>query len=491
MMLRRLLPRLGDFLFVIVLAGSMLLGERMLNVDSDLGRHLALGTYMLETVTVPVHDVLSFTRAGESRPPYEWLAQIGFSVFHKLLGLDGVVLLAGTAIAAAFMLSYRDGRDRSGAPLLALLVSAWAAAASSLHWLTRPHIFTFVFLVIWIRLLEQMRLGRLRGLWQLPLVMLLWANVHAGFVYGFLAWGAYLFGWEWDRRRRQASTTIGSRYLLAGAGALVASAITPDLWNNWAAVFGNTSAYVLGRTVETLPADLGTPATWPFAALVIAAAALAVSVRRAIAPAHAAILLGFGAISLAFARNIPLFCLAATPILTQWARRALEPVPRFTRFEDRMSLLESGLRGRFWPPLAVLLTTVFLALSASGSKRSLYSFDAASFPVKAVDWIIEHPSQGNMLNELNWGGYILYRLWPAQRVFIDSQSDFYGEEFIREYESTMSGRGGWADLLRDWQVEWMIIAPESRLASLARLEPEWQVTYEDATAVILVRLPDQ
>jgi hypothetical protein len=132
-----------------------------------------------------------------------------------------------------------------------------------------------------------------------------------------------------------------------------------------------------------------------------------------------------------------------------------------------------------------------VAVSASGSGRSLYSYDAAFFPVKAVDWISEHHPQGNMLNELNWGGYILYRLWPTHRVFIDSQSDFYGESLIRQYDSTMSGKDGWADILRDWQVEWMIIAPGSRLATLARLEPEWRVSYEDATAVILMRLPDQ
>ena len=491
MMLRRLLPRLGDFLFMIVLAGCMLLGQRMLNVDSDLGRHLALGTYMLETGTVPVNDLLSFTRAGESRPPYEWLAQIAFAAFHKLLGLDGVVLLTGTAIAAAFMLSYRDGRERSASPLLALFVTAWAAAASSLHWLTRPHVLTFVFLVIWVRLLERMRLGLLKGFWQLPLVMLLWANVHAGFVYGFVAWGAYLLGWAWDRRRGQASPVVGSRYLLAGTGALIASAATPDLWHNWTAVLGNTSTYVLARTAETMPAHLRAPGTWPFAALLLAAVALAIAFRRTIGAAHAATLLGFGALALAIARNIPLFCLVAAPILTQWARRALEPVVPFTRLEERLSTIESSLRGYFWAPLAFLLTTLILALSASGSNRTLYSYNAASFPVKAVDWIGAHPQQGNMLNDLNWGGYILYRLWPTHRVFIDSQSDFYGEEFIRQYDSIITGKDGWADLLADWQVEWMIIAPGSRLATLARLEPEWKVTYEDAIAVILERLPAQ
>jgi hypothetical protein len=321
--------------------------------------------------------------------------------------------------------------------------------------------------------------------------MLIWANVHGGFVVGFLAWGAYLFGWAWERRRGQGLSAVGSRYVLGGIGALLASAATPDLWNNWAAVLGNASTYVLARTAETLPAPLGVPGTWPFAALLFVAAALAVAVRRTIVPAHAAILLGFGALALAIARNIPLFCLAATPILTQWARHAAEPVSRFTRLEQRISSIESGLRHSFWSPLAVLFTTVILALSAIGSGRTLYNYDASTFPVSAVEWIREHPPQGKMLNELNWGGYILYQLWPGHRVFIDSQSDFYGEEFIRQYDSTMSGKEGWAALLGDWQVEWMIIAPGSGLATVARLEPEWRVSYEDATALILVRSQDR
>jgi hypothetical protein len=348
-----------------------------------------------------------------------------------------------------------------------------------------------VLLVIWIRLLEQMRLGALRRIWPFPVVMLIWANVHGGFVFGFLAWGAYLFGWAWERIRGQGFPALGTRYLLAGIAALLASAATPGTWKNWAAVLGNTSTYILARTAETLPAPLGLPSAWPFGVLLLAALALAVAVRHSIAPAHTAILLGFGALAVAIARNIPLFCLVATPILTQWARSALAALAPLTRLEEQITSIESGLRRGFWPPLAVLLTTVILALSAMRSGGTLYSYDAAFFPVKAVDWIGEHPSQGNMLNELNWGGYILFSLWPAHRVFIDSQSDFYGEEFIRQYDSIMSGKDGWADLLADWQVQWMIIAPGSPLATIARLEPEWQVSYEDATAVVLVRLPDQ
>jgi len=489
-MRRSLLPRLGDFVFVIVFVGCMLLGQRMLNVDGDLGRHLTLGRYMLETGKVPVNDVLSFSRAGESRPPYEWLSQIALAAAYRLLGLDGVVLLTAIAIATAFWLAYDDASGRTASPVLSLIFTVWAAAASSLHWLTRPHVFTFVLLVIWIRLLEQMRVDRGRGFWKLPLVMLLWANMHAGFVFGFLAWAAYVVGWAWDWRRGRGPRVLGARYAMAGVGALIASIMTPDLWGNWTAVAGNGSAYLLARTTETMPVNLATPDMWPFLTLMLLGVVLAIMARRTLAPAHAALLLGFGALALVVVRNIPLYCLVAAPIVAEHARRVFESSSSFRHLESRILSLESGLTGSLWPMAAVLMAGIFLTVHAARSRQAFYRFDAAVFPVTAIDWVSEHSVQGRMLNELNWGGYILFRLWPEQRVFIDSQSDFYGEELVRQYDSALSGGDGWSARLETWQVDWMILAPGSPLATLVERELEWQVSYEDATAVVVFRAQD-
>src|SRR5512138_3641789 len=103
-----MLPRLHDLLFIVVLAGGLLLGTRMLNTDSDLGRHLVLGNYILDERRVPTTDILSYTKAGEPRPPYEWLSQVMFALADRLLGLDGVVLLTALAIGAAFTLVFAE-----------------------------------------------------------------------------------------------------------------------------------------------------------------------------------------------------------------------------------------------------------------------------------------------------------------------------------------------------------------------------------------------
>jgi hypothetical protein len=486
-MLRSLLPRLGDFLFVCVFSGCMLIGQRMLNVDGDLGRHLTLGTYIIESRNIPVRDVLSFSMTAQSRPPYEWLAQAAFAIANLMLGLDGVVLLTAAIIAAASVMVYLDARERSGAALVSLGLASWAAAASSLHWLTRPHIFSFLFLALWLRLLERLRLGQPRSGWQLALVMLAWANSHGAFIVGFLAWTAYFAGWVVERQRHKGSPEIGPRLLLVGVTSLAASMITPAPWQNWAAVLRNRSDYVLSRTAETLPVDFSTLSSWPFLGLLVLGLLLALLNRKRIAPAHAFLLMGSSAAGVAMARNIPLFCIAAAPVLATWAWQVLEQRARFTQLDRRISQMDSGLRRSVWPPLAILVAVALLINNTATTERSFFDFNPTIFPVHAADWVERHPLKGNVLNDLNWGGYLLYRLWPSQRVFIDSQTDFYGEAFIRQYAALVEGDAGWEARLKENGVTWVVLPPLVPLAHELRLEPGWRVAFEDSTAVIFVR----
>jgi hypothetical protein len=481
------LPRLGDLLFICILTGCLLIGSRMLNIDSDLGRHLVLGSHILETQSVPVRDILSFTMSGEPRPPYEWLAQILFAASNRLLGLDGVVLATSVAIATTFFLTYLDARARSGTPLTAIMLTVWAAAASSLHWLTRPHVFSFLCLALWLRLLERLRLGHKQPVWQLPLLMLLWANLHGGFIVGFLAWTAYVAGWIFERRRRQSSVDTGTALLHSGAMSLMASVVTPDLWHNWTAVLQNNSTYVLARTAETMPVDLTATGSWPFLGFLGLATLLAWQGRRSTVPAHTFLLIGLAALGVMMARNIPLFCIGAVPILATWSRQSIGAQSRFTFLEQHITMIESNLRNFFWPPLVVSIAAGLLVYQVVVAHRSIYAYSPALFPVQAADWLEEHPVGGHMFNELNWGGYLLYRLWPGQLVFIDSQTDFYGEQHVRDYAVILDAAEGWEDELIKQGISFVVVPPYTPLADRLRMDSAWQVAYQDATAVILVR----
>lgn len=486
-MLHYLLPRLRDFLFITIFAGALLIGQRMLNTDSDLGRHLTLGGYILDTRQIPTRDLLSFTKPDQPRPPYEWLAQVLFASVYRLLNLDGVILLTASLIAAAFLLVYVDSTQRSGAPILALFLTIWAASASSLHWLTRPHIFSFLFFAIWLYGLEKTRAKKNFAIWLFPALMLIWANTHGGFIFGFLAWLAYLAGWLWKVFRKSANWKDGQILLIIGGTSLIASILTPDLWGNWEAVLNNRSAYILSRTVETMPPNFATPGIWPFAGLLMLIILFAFLNRKKVEASHIFLLAGLTALSLLMARNIPLFAIAAAPILAGWVKQTYEKENRWTKLEDGFAKIDATLRGFLWPVISVIAIIGFFALRQAKTQTSFFQFNPQVFPAQAAGWIESHPQSGNMFNDFNWGGYLLYRLWPGQRVFIDSQSDFYGEELTRQSEEILNGEGNWDAELGQYNVNWIIVPREAGLARAARSNAGWQIIYEDSVAVIFVR----
>ena len=136
----------GVFL-ISVFAGCILLGPRMLNMDGDLGRHLTVGAYILDSGKIPIVDLFSNTMAGLPFTPHEWLSEVMFALAYRFMGLTGVVLLTAFLIALVwYRLSFVVLRE-SKSFYLSLILIITGIAASSIHWISRPHIFTYLFLV--------------------------------------------------------------------------------------------------------------------------------------------------------------------------------------------------------------------------------------------------------------------------------------------------------------------------------------------------------
>jgi hypothetical protein len=482
--MQRLKPSLSNIIFITVLIIALALGQQMLSLDSDLGRHLTIGNTILDKRIIPTLDLLSHTRAGLSRPPYEWLSQVLFALGNRLLGLDGVILLTSLIIALTFSLIYLSANHRSRSPIIALLLVFLAAGASSIHWLPRPHIFTFFLLAIWTEQLDQLAEGKPTKIYIFPIIMLAWANLHGGFIFGILAWIAYFAGWLWDTWRKKSDSLIGKKLLAVGASSLIATIITPDLWHNWDAVLNNRSAFILNRTVETMRPNLIDPAVLPYTLLLLLTASLFILNWKTVKAQHILLLSGLGFMSLLMARNIPLFAIACVPILAELSAKMLSRFEAWTQVEERFAGF--GSEGQsIWPIMVTLFAIAYFAYFNFRNNRSLYQFDPNIFPVKAVNFLEANPQSGNMFNEFNWGGYLEYKLWPHYNVFLDSQSDFYGETLMREYDQIMAAKDGWKNLLDQHKVDWVIIPPNSPLASNLRSKLKWKVIYQDHTAIIL------
>ncbi len=482
-----LLPRLADMLFAALLAGCFVIAPRLLNQDGDTGRHIAVGRAILAELRIPRADIFSHTLAGAPLTPHEWLAQVIFAAADSLLGLAGVVLVSALAVAAAFALAFRRACQASGMALLSLALTLLAVAAASLHFLARPHVFTLLFTSLWLVLMEQLRTARTPRLWLIGLLMLVWANTHGAFLVGFVIWAAYAADALWhDLRAGQLRLSTLSRQLLsAGAIALLASLLNPAGVHLWQTAFDFLgSRYLVGHTQEYLPPNFQQPFAIPF--LVMIGLSLFVLGRPPVRLplAHGLLLAGWTVMGLYSARNIPLYALVAAPILVQAAAAGLVG-SRWARLEQRIATVEKRLRGGLWS--GVSAAALVIALLASPALSGYSRYDERIFPVRAASWIQANPPAGNMFNYFPWGGYLLYRLYPQQRVFIDGQTDFYGEPFTRQYAAVLTLSPGWEDILARYAVDWAILPAGEPLAGALR-EAGWQPLYADPTAVILARV---
>jgi hypothetical protein len=408
-------------------------------------------------------------------------------------GLTGIVVLSALLLASAFTLVLTESVRRGEMLAAGLVMAALALAASAMHWITRPHLFTYLLLAVWVFQLEAFMRGEERRWWIFPLLMLLWANLHGMFILGLLAFAMSLIGWAWEHLLERRDSPVSGRGLLfIGFFSVLATFLTPSGFHLWETIFNlaGASPFITGMTVEYRPADFHNPGTWPFLILLGAILATSALSGRKLGMARALQLAGWTLIGLYSARNIPLAAIALAPIgaelLSAWIREssALAGLARLSRDLER---IERDLRGWFWAVTGVLLCLVLLSLGVSlAFDGQPYQFLPERFPVVAVDWLETNPPQGRMFNEFDWGGYLLYRLWPEQKIFMDGHTHIYGDTLSREYVVVLACAPGWEAILEKYQVEWAILRADNLLA-VALQQSGWRETYRDETAVVLTR----
>ncbi|HEU0296351.1 MAG TPA: hypothetical protein VFR47_26680 [Anaerolineales bacterium] len=494
MLLRYLLPQPRDILFIGVFFSILFGGPRLFNNDGDLGRHITIGNYILDTGTIPTHDIFSHTMYGERLVPHEWMAQVLFALAHRAMGLSGDVLLAALLGSLTILIVYEELIRRGTLRLVALFLSALVAVVSSIHWLARPHMFTFFFVALWAYGLERFYKNENKRIWFFPLLMLIWVNTHGGFIAGFVILGAYVADWIWEylqgRGTKNVGRHMGRQLLLVGFLSLAVTFINPSGWHLWGTSVGYVSNdYMTSHTVEYLSPDFHERDVWPFL-LMVAIALFGLAQDRKVHVREALLLAGWTVMSLYSVRNLPLFAVVTAPtyatLIQNWVETVLNWLKQAQRIGPRES--ENTLRGYVWVVVTVLFFGFVLWRGIPLDQKGTGNvFLRDKMPVQAVDWLEQNPQEGKVFNQFVWGGYLLYRMWPDEVVFIDGQTDFYGETLMREYIEVITLTNGWEEILTRHDVSWMLIPRHEMLATHLYTDETWTAIYEDDTAVIFRR----
>ena len=154
-----------------------------------------------------------------------------------------------------------------------------------------------------------------------------------------------------------------------------------------------------------------------------------------------------------------------------------------------MKAIEFSLRGRLWPIALVVLTCWIAAHGGKLGATQLMDahFDAKRFPVAAADYVTKEDLQGPLVSPDDWGGYLIYRLYPRVRMVIDDRHDFYGKEFLKSYLRMVNVEPGWEDFLQQHQAHSVLVPKDSALANILAETGGWKAVYGDDVATLFVR----
>ena len=490
--------------------GGGALSTRLLG-DAGIGWHIRNGEQMLRTHSVTRTDPFSVTMGGQTWYAWEWLYDVVIAGIHQGFGLNGVVYFTAVIIALTFALTLRLClRREADLPVTAFLL-ALSLGASMIHLFARPHVLSWLLTVIWFQVVDssESREGQ-RRLWWLPPLMLLWANVHGGFVVGFVLLGLYLLSdailylrcQEVEEVRRLAGR-MRALGIVAGLS-LLASLINPFGYELHLHVYRYLSSrWLMNHIDEFLSPDFHGVAQQCFAAILLMTIVALAASRAKPALSRLFVMLFATYSGLYASRSLPVSCLLLTLIVAPlWTQALAEArrnpnlslrlkasLSRWHSLTTRVEGVELGLRGHLWPLVAVLIgLLVCVQHGKIGSHQWMNArFDARHLPVQATDVIVQRDIREPIFCPDSWGGYLIYRLYPHNKVSVDDRHELYGEEFLKDYLKAIRLAPEWDKFLTEKRVNWALLPAQSSLANMLKETSRWNFVYQDGTAALLER----
>jgi hypothetical protein len=448
--------------------------------DPDLWWHLKIGQTIWDTHSIPNADLFSLTAANHAWIAHEWLSEATIYGAYRAGGYAGLMIWLCALPSLLFVLVYVLCSMYSGNAKISLLGGMLAWFFGTIGLSIRPHLLGYSCLVLEVLVLHLARTRSRRWFWALPPLFALWVNCHGSFILGLLllglllvcSWFEFRAGslvcsrWSADDRRLLGITSVLS------AGALF---VNPIGWRlvlyPFDLIFKQTQN--LSSVSEWQPLDLLDPR----AAALFAVATflfLMVLVRRAELRLEelAMLALGFG-LAIRHNRMMFVFGILAAPIVCRLLANAWD------KYDPARDLRLANA--------VMMVAAVWIIVAMFPGADQIQQSVAKNSPVEAVNYIRQAGLTGRMLNEYEFGGYLIWAL-PEQKVFIDGRCDLF------DWTGVLTEYGRWATLSEDpkilldkYQIDFCLFRKTAPQARVLQNLPGWRRLYQDDLASIFVR----
>ncbi len=464
----------------------------------DLWWHLRTGQLILEQGHIPRVDPFTYTAEGRPWVTHEWLAEILFYLLHRAGGANLLVickaLLSGLTLALAGWAGLVGHRARERLPAAALGILL-AAPLLAIRAFVRPHLLTALLLAVTLLLLrKESATARPVWRWALPPLFLLWANLHSGFLLGL---GLVVLYWAGEAisirigAAAPAATPCWRGRLLALGASLLATLANP----HHVEALLYPVRLVIDPVVTGMIAELQSPLDPRFrGALFLWFLLLSAVVLALLLPGRLR--------RLQFSLILPgaVFAVLALQAVRSVSELAVLIPALVAAHGERLGTRRAVAAAT---SAVVLLGALGLGLLATGPgipmgtredpRRTGLGIHPVNLPRAAVEFLSRTEPPGRIFSTMGFSSWLIYRLWPEKRVYIDGRLDVFPPEFLEGYGMMMTTGAGWDEAVARYDIQLALVnypdqaTPGGSLQGRLRQDPDWVCVYFSDNALVYAR----
>jgi hypothetical protein len=458
--------------------------------DPDIFWHIVTGQWMVDHHQVVSQDLFTFTASGKQWIDPEYTTEIIAYLLFKAGGLTLVSLGFAAVTFLGFLLIWR----RAGLEMTNKVVAAIAIGIAGLGgvevWGPRPQMITFAFTCLELLWLDRYLRGKSRAIYWLPLVMVAWANLHGGFLFGLVPVGiaAFVEAVHWIRRvDRDEHRRRVRNLVIIFVACVVAAVLNP----RGISLYGYVIQPQFAGVQQSFIAEWQSPNFHVLEErgfeLMLLLIPIAFALRR---PSlwDICLTLAVSYLALSAVRHSALFVAAETPMLIWSFSAGWQRMDPARRISEWMTLRSKAMLGGAVAVLVVAMvgTGLFVRSTLSGQTKAT----AANFPVGASNWLAAHPTVGtHMFDQYGWGGYLISRFYPDanRRVFSFGEATLLGTKVMQQVADVELGNPDWQQIFAEYGIDYVIDVPEAPVVLALELDQQWTKVYDDGLAVIMVK----
>ncbi len=404
----------------------LLLSMHLVNssdMNQDLGRHIKIGEIIVSEKSIPDTNLFSYTNPDFPFVNHHWLSEVIFYVSSSVFGPTSLIVIKILCIILAIGIIIALGY-RLGIPLTmtvtAILFSPLFLERSNI----RPEIFGYLLFSLILYIVFQYPANR-KLLYGLPVIMVLWVNLHISFIFGFIPIGLLFFKICWSIFKDKKSVKADCYILILSVGAAL---INPNgvygllyplnIFKNYGyTIVENQNIFFLNSIM------LNPQIKYLFflSPLILASAVVLLMKHKIL---EAVLLALFTGAQVAQIRHMPFFALAATPA----AAAAIHLMVKKIRFKKRQAILLSVFLSVICIGFSVLFANNVFSNTFDLQKSAGIAMTEDAKP--AAEFLLKNRLSNPIFNNFDIGGYAIYKLYPIYKVFVDNRPEAYPKEFL-------------------------------------------------------------